>query len=239
MGKSTNLGGNPDLAQAHEVGAAVSVIQTLVHSIYGTMHYPLIRLWRLHLQMAVEAATDLEQLHRKVLEIPVADSNSRMVANEDLLLEVYSAGTKMVGNAIRAIQHLSQEIEHDFGMNNVSQNASERIKASARRLGLPTITEMSGYDGLAEMVSIRNAIEHPQATNVHQDDERQWDEVPLAWMLSDRGLLAFARFREWFETLVSDIDTVRATIPQRTVQLTVVRGIESKNSAKKSPAFKR
>jgi len=57
-------------------------------------------------------------------------------------------------------------------------------------------------------------------------------------MLSDRSLQAFGRFIKWFEQLVDEMERIRSAIPAKTVELTVVRGIESKVPSKKPPAKK-
>jgi hypothetical protein len=239
VGRSTKLVGNPELAQPHEDGAIVVVTQVLTHATLGNIIFPRQQLWRLHSHLSMEAFRRLESLHQRVLELPVDQSNMRTVRDDALLEQIYGAGSEMTANAIRTVQHLAQEIEQWKGTNLSNRSVQDRIKEAARCLGLVEIYKISGYDGLTEIADIRDSIEHPKAHNVHQGDANRWDEVPLAWMLSDKSLIAYRRFVEWFEELVRQVEAVRDAAPVVNHELTVVRGIQSLNPTKKPPSKKK
>jgi len=130
---------------------------------------------------------------------------------------------------------MAQEIEVDQGVNLTGQTLVERIKEAARLIGIEDVAAMPGYDGLIEIVNIRDGIEHPSASNTYQGGGGRWDEIPLAWMISDRSLKAFGRFLQWINAFMDHLDAARAKLPQQSVQVTVVRGIESLHQTKKPP----
>jgi hypothetical protein len=235
MGRKTNLSGNPDLGKEHKVGAQIAVIQILAHAQLGAIAYPWPRFWALHANLADEAFTRLESVHDQVLALPTDTSNMRSIHDLPLLQEIYGAGSEMVSNAVRAVQHLSEEMERVKGSVLTGSTVEERIRAATGMFGLDSRTDSPEYQGLIEILAIRDAIEHPKEANVYQGDENRWDEVPLAWMISDRSLKAFNRFSEWFGALVDEWEQCLLALPVERATLAVTRGIESKLQAKKGP----
>jgi hypothetical protein len=93
------------------------------------------------------------------------------------------------------------------------------------------------YAGLGEINGIRDALEHPQSTNTFRGDETGWSDVPLAWLMSNRSLEAWARFNRWFDRLVKDWEAHRSK-SVGPVTFTIQRGMESLLQVKKPPKAK-
>lgn len=234
-GRKTKLQSNPALAKPHEAGANVAVIQLLTHAQYGALAYLWPKLWAFELQLANEAHSKLSELHEEVLRLPVDAGNIRPVYDLELLQDIYCAGTDMVSHACRAVQHLAQQMEHNRKTTLQTTTAEERIREAAALFGINDRHLEASYQGFVEILRIRDAVEHPQADNIYQGDRNRWDEVPLAWMLSDRGLQAYARFGQWFERLATDWEDYLKAHPGPPATLTIERGIESKLQVKKPP----
>lgn len=170
-------------------------------------------------------------MHLEVLKLPLDASNMRNIFDLDFLEDIYCAGTDMVSHAVRAIQHLGERMECKMGSELQATTAMERIKEATTFLGINNHSDHPGYQGFTELLQIRDAIEHPRASNIYGVGN-DWDKVPLAWMLSERGLQAYERFRTWFDLLVTDWESYCTAHPQPTT-LSIERGIESTLPSKK------
>jgi hypothetical protein len=111
LGRSTKQRSNPALAKAHEKGAQVAVVQILTHVPHGSVAYLWPRHWRYHIQCAERSAGRILEIHRQVLTIEPSENAIRLVADEALIEDAYISGGTMVSNAVRAVQHLAEEIE--------------------------------------------------------------------------------------------------------------------------------
>ena len=234
-GRKTKVRSNPALAKPHEVGANVAVIQLLTHAKYGAIAYLWPKFWVFELRLADEAYAKLEQLHEVVLTLPPDNSNMRSIYELEFLQNIYCAGTDMVSHACRAVQHLAQQMERNSGSLLQTTTAEDRIREAATLFGLNDHHLGQGYQGFVEILRIRDAVEHPKENNIYQGDRNRWDEVPLAWILSERGLQAYERFRKWIEKLATDWEKYLKDNPGPPVTLTLERGIESLMQVKNPP----
>lgn len=139
----------------------------------------------------------------------------------------------MVSHAVRSVQHLAQLIESRKDARYESEIATERIKKATELIGLTNYQSDAGYQGYVEILRVRDAIEHPKVSAVYQGDPGRWDEVPLGWMISDRGLKAYERYSSWFGLLVADWNGYCQEHPVALNFEGLVRGVESTASAKK------
>lgn len=232
MGRKTKLQSHPGLAKPHDAGATVALLQILAHAQYGGIAYGWSEFWVFEANLADESFIKLKELHQEVLKFQPGASNMRSIYDLEFLEDIYCAGTDMVSHASRSVQHLAECIERVKGVSLRATTATERIKEAAALLGLNDHQTDPGYQGLVEILKIRDAIEHPKESNVFQGGDL-WDEVPLAWMLSERGLQAYERYSSWRELLVTNLEAYIKALPPRTITLTVERGIESKLHSKK------
>jgi hypothetical protein len=235
VGRKTKVRSNPALGKSHEVGANVAVIQLLTHARYGAISYLWPRFWVFELRLADEAHTNLKRLHGDVLNLPPNDSKMRLIHDMELLQDVYCAGSDMVSHACRAVQHLAQQMEQTSRSLLQTTTSEDRIREAAALFGLDDHHAEQNYQGFVEILRIRDAVEHPQANNIYQVDGSRWDEVPLAWMLSERALLAYERFEQWMELLTTDWENYLKSHPDPPRTLTVERGLESLLQVKKPP----
>jgi hypothetical protein len=201
----------------------------LVHDPLGTIAYAWPIHWRFHLIIADRAYERLATIHNQIEQLPPNNDDIRLVFDEDLLVEGYACGTSMVSNAVRTIRHLAREIFGQTDKPPKSTTAPEEIREATQVAGIDCRLSHPGYDDFGEIVRVRDAIEHPDQSNVYQD--RAWEQVPLAWLLSHHSLKGFVGFREWLDEIAGDWASLLATEPGAT--LTVERGMRSRHSAKK------
>lgn len=239
MGKKTKLQGDPALAKPHAAGATVVPLQTLTHDPYGAIGYSwAVEFWLFEAQLAQESFDKLKVLHERVYELPVDASAMRSIHDQELLKAIYAAGTDMVSHATRSVQHLAQCMERVKGTALHETTAPGRIKEAAALFGLDDHSTDEGYQGFVELLSFRDAIEHPTQARVFTGSPSEWDKVPLAWLISDRGLKAFERHTSWMHLLTDDWDAyLRANARPITLHIGA-RGLKSTLSAKKPPKRK-
>jgi len=224
---------NPDLVAAHTAGSVVHLLHPLVHDRHGMIAFGLPSYWAFHFQLGTENAKRLQAVHRRVLALDPGSSKIRAIHDEALLLTAYDAGSAMVSNAVRAVQHLAHEVEVVFATPLRSVTAEDRAREAASLFTDRAVHADPDYQGLAELVAIRDAIEHPKAENTNNPTE--WDRVPLAWLLSGRRPAAWQRFDLWFGRLATEWVTVHKS-RERTFEVGVRRGIASEHPTKKPPA---
>jgi hypothetical protein len=177
----------------------------------------------------------MRDLHKRVLEIEPGRSGIRFVPDEALLFEVYSTGNALVSNAVRAVQHLAEEIEHVCKQELNGKTSAERINEAAGLFSNEQLSANADYSGFGEIVGVRDALEHPQDDKVRNTTANGWTGVPLAWMLSNRSLDAWSLFHRWFSRFATHWEAHLASLPPTPGEISVQRGIESRMSVKKAP----
>jgi len=140
----------------------------------------------------------------------------------------------MVVRAVRAVQYLAEAMERLSGEKLKETTAEGRLKEATAKLNLNHYAHTPGYQGLAELLPIRDALEHPKEENVYQGDENNWDRVPLAWFISDRGIEAYDRFSEWFGLVTDDWMKYLKERNDPPTTLNLIRGIKPTLDAKKA-----
>jgi hypothetical protein len=236
MGKDQKLRSEPARAREHAAGVPVNVVQILTNDQLGAISYFQPRHWVLHAHSAEQAANELVALHQQLVSLPVNTSNAiRGIEDITYIAAVYRAGTGMVINIILALQHLCEEIERTLKIRLRESTLDDRLKEA---LGLATLAEPTtrpGYAKFVELEAIRDAIEHPKSTNTYNSAPGQWDQVPLAWFLSERGLTAFGGCSQFVKSIADDWQQ-RAKELDAPAELTVQRGIYSQRQYKKPPS---
>jgi hypothetical protein len=235
VGRSTKQKSNPALGRPHEKGAQVAVVQILTHVPHGAVAYLWPRHWTYHIQCAERSASKILEIHRQVLMIVPGENAIRLVADETVIEDAYIAGGTMVSNAVRAVQHLAEEIERTHKTGLQGATVQERIRLAAALFSQSDYSADPDYAGLNEITAIRDAIEHPQAHNTYSGDKNGWDLVPLAWTFSNRSLEAWQRFQRWFDRVATDWEAHRNFL-DAPATLTVERGVESQVQFKRPPA---
>lgn len=201
MGKSTKLIDDSNLHRAHDAGAKVVPIQVLAHSKFGTIAYQWPRHWVFHGRSAGAARDDLTRLHKRVLKLPVDNTDMRSIYDMAFLQDIYATGCRMVVESILAIQHFCEEIERCTKSVPSEGDLIERLDAALKAAQLNISKKTKGYASLIELLKIRNAIEHPKPENTYSGDSNNWDRVPLAWFISDRSINNFDSFYNFLNGL--------------------------------------
>lgn len=228
MARRPRLQSDPSLATAHETGATVYICSTVTHKQFGVIVHALPRLWMVHYDLAQDGASELYNLHRRVLGQEPDPNGMRALMDESLLRDVYDAGNRLVSNAVRCTQHLAEEIERYHRVDQPSGRVEERIR-SAMKLFSEADYRSDDYAGLTEFNGIRDAIEHPKPIS-----RAEQAIAPLSWMLSEGSLEAWQRFSRWFQLLSSDWERFRPTLDQPGT-IEVQRGMRSTYPVKKPP----
>jgi hypothetical protein len=223
-------------AEPHADGSLVHVIQVLVHEPIGALGYHWGPQTYRHAKMAEDAFVRLVELHAGLVDIQPLSGNVRLVPAE-IATEAYECGSTMVSNVVRTMRHFALNIASRVGRRPDEGRVLDELRSAAAMIGLDLRLRSSGYEALAEIVRVRDAIEHPKPENLHQGDDARWDQVPLAWILSDRSRKAYADYDAWLGPIVNDWNAWIAAQPKHPQTLTVQRGMGSAYPMKKPPAF--
>lgn len=213
-------------------GDNFAVIQMLVHNPLGTLAYPWPVHWAVHTNIAYAAYERLSAIHARIAEIAPSEDKMRTVWDEELLVEAYDCGTSMVSNAVRSVRHLAQAMTAQNTPPLTSTRVIDQIREATAAVEIDGRAGHGGYNCLGDIVRVRDAIEHPTASNVYQGDGGTWDQVPLPWLLSDQSLKAYVGYREWIDLISGDWEALLAS-REGEIKLTVTRGMRSKHPAKK------
>jgi hypothetical protein len=232
MTRRPRIRANRELARPHASGAKVIPVHPVEHSTFGAIHYVWGPLWPEHFRLAKTAAGRLASLHQRVLQIQPGTDRGRYIGDTDLLGDAYEICNAMVSHSVRAVQHLAQDIESQHRQPSRGSTSAERIREAAKLFSLKDYAGTMDYAGFGELVSIRDALEHPSNDTVYQNAD--WHKVPLAWTLSTRSAETWARFHSWFGRLVQDWEEYKKNRLQTPTTLNILmRGIESTLPLKK------
>lgn len=239
MGRKAKLRSNPALVKDHAPGAPANPLQILTHDPHGAIAYAWPPYWDFEKHLADLAFDRLKELHEEVFALSLDASNMRQIRDLDLLERIFGAGTDMISHAIRSVQHLALSMENRKSLESgkdvsfATQTAAERIKKATDQFRLNNHQGDPGYQGFSEILNKRHAVEHPKKLTVFRGGSSSWDEVPLAWILSDRSLKAYERYSSWQALLVADWNKYCQAHPLEINNGILMRGVESVVSAKK------
>jgi hypothetical protein len=221
-------------AQPHQEGAAVYLVQQLVHEPVGALAYRWSAQWQAHANLAQGAAQELELVHAQLVDVPELSGHVRLVPDA-LATTAYEAGSSMVSNVVRTLRHLAAAMVWEANIVIEYGRALDELRDATGKVGLDPLINSPGYHGAAEIVQVRDALEHPKTSNLYQGNDTDWDKVPLAWILSNRSLAAYNAYVGWLNRLGADFEAWRAARPPQPTTLTVERGIGSRYPMKKPP----
>lgn len=237
MGRKLRVSSDQALMSHHDKGASVVYAQPLVHSKFGAICFIWPRFWILEWKLARKAQRELCEVHDEILNVPVGRDNMRLLDVDDggLAVRAFDAGSRMVTHTVRSVQQLCTEIERVASHQLEGRTLEERIKEAATVAELQLDSSSPWYGALVEIVGIRDAMEHPHQDTSYNARPRDWDRVPLAWFISERGLAAYDRFESGFEALVARWETRVAEMSVPGTLRTAARGIRSEMQYKKPP----
>ena len=232
MARSIKTGPVGD-AQPHKEGSGIYVIQMLVHEPIGALAYHFVPHWPHHARLAHEAAERLQAVHAQLVEIPELSGHVRHVP-EEMAAAAYEAGTAMVSNVARTIRHLAATIIFEAGGKVSWGRALDELRDATGAVNIDPRINSAGHHAFAEMITIRDATEHPQPNNVYEASDTGWDKVPLAWLLSSRSLVTYQNYVPWLNELAADWAGWLDARPEIPTTLTVQRGMGSRYPMKKA-----
>jgi hypothetical protein len=233
-GKRHKLRSDPAHVASHAAGASVTLIQLLEHDPFGTIAFPWqANTWAHHYEATAEAAERLEALSGEILAVPADSTGTRVLSDEHLVRAIYLAGTSGVINAFLTVQHFCERLEAIADVPNHEGAIKERLGVCKQVIGLDA-TEHPRYWALAEITRVRHAVEHPQRDTSYSGENGDWDRVPLAWLISNRGVATLKAFLDWFEFLADRLLEFEMVRPTQSMMLNLgMRGMVSDVSPKK------
>lgn len=233
-GKRHKLRSDPAHVASHAAGASVTVIQLLEHDPFGTIAFPWqANTWAHHYEATAEAAERLKALSGEILAVPADSTGTRVLSDEHLVRAIYLAGTSGLINAFLTVQHFCERLEAIADVPNHEGPIKERLGVCKQVIGLDA-TEHPRYWALAEITRVRNAVEHPHRDTSYSGENGDWDRVPLAWMISNRGVATLKAFLDWFEFLADRLLEFEMVRPPQSMMLNLgMRGMVSDVSPKK------
>jgi len=213
--KSTH---DPALAKPHADGTPIQIVQPLVHTTYGTLHYECPQPYaRLYLALAHNCSDEAASLFAELIDsTDIGPSNSRHFPwdPEAMLLQRFlQAGYTFILFTYLAVEVYT--IQLFIGAYNLGQVATpdwsgvpvmDRLRSEVPKLlscHKPANELMADY---AEIGKVRDAIMHPKPANLY-DRSRTWDNVPLAWLLSERREVHHLYSKKGVEDYVHGVST--------------------------------
>lgn len=234
MGRKSEFESDPSLGREHEEGAIIQPLLISEHASLGTICIVASGTRLLHHAAAKAAYRDLRNVHDKIAQLPVDESSSRLVGSDELIAEVYDAGTRMVIGVVLTIQHLAEEIERSLPNELSGTTVEDRLSEALRGVGIELDKRDSGYAAFHQIRQRRDAVEHPKSDNTHNSGPTTWDMVPLAWFVSERAVASFEKYLAWIEGVFAAWHE-HSERTRTTQTYTVERGIRSKRQFKKPP----
>jgi hypothetical protein len=239
MGKNLKLVSDPKLAKPHEAGTVVELTQPVLHNQFGVVNFITPKFHPYHLNRAEESFKKLESLENKILELPINSDNARMIADLSFLGEIYNCGFDLVVHLYLGFDHFLLDMLSTVYLDQQRRKQANDWKTMIRLnhvlkkvLNRNDLISSSGYAKFVEIKIVRHAFNHPTTRRVYNGNVGQWDEVPLAWIISGKYKKAYKESRKLFEEL-NKIWEVEKEKYKRPGTLNVQRGIKSLHPVKK------
>lgn len=240
MGKKIKFTSDPKLAKSHDAGTVVELTQPLLHNQFGVIHFITPQFYPYHFNRAEKSFRELEEFQDKVLKLPVNRDNSRMISDLEFIGEIYNAGFDMIVHLHVGFEHflldiLKNAIKDKQGIKQFNKaNVITKLRYILKNvIDRKDLINSSGYSDFAEIEIIRHALNHPTTRRIYNGNLNQWDEVPLAWIISGKYKKAYKGARGLFDELhtVWESEKKKYEIPGRLTN--VKRGIKSLHPVKK------
>ena len=234
-GKKLKTASDPSLARPHAAGATVTVLLPSLHETYGVINVTWPRYWVLHYEGWQAAHEGLVGLDAKLLELPVDESDQRMLLDDDFRRQLYAIGNQIVVDAILTFSHLALEIARISRTEDDPKNElSQRLIAVLNSVGFGDAAAHESWAAFIELHKYRDAVMHPAEGNVYGADDGAWGSVPLAWYASGRAVTTSARAMKLATDITSFWETQKGEY-ESPATLTAKRGIRSLHQVKKPP----
>jgi hypothetical protein len=192
--------------------------------------------WAYHYEAAHTAFEELERLHVDLAAVPVGPGATRSIYDIDFIGRIYKAGSSLVSDVVRTLQHLCEEIERWTKTPMGGSTIEDRFAAASVAAGMADARTSPGYSAFQEIRKKRDAVEHPKPDNTYNGGDTTWDDVPLAWFMSERVLEAYSTYLDWINGIADSWETTKTKMPKQPTTLDVeMRGLRSLRQFKKPP----
>jgi|GEM_PF-1763027 len=242
MGKKIKMVSDPNLAKLHKAGAVVELSQPVLHSQFGSIHYLVQEMYIYHFERAEKAFQNLERYQKEILALPIKSNNVRMIADYELLRKMYMMGFDMVTHIYLGFDHFLMSV-----LMHVYSGNSQRMKIWNKREMLGRASHVIGsiyakkellktceYTGLVEIEQKRHAFNHPNARRICNANKGEWDEVPLAWIISGKYRDPYIKTMALFEKLCTFWEKEEKKYNRPGKLISVQRGMKSLHQIKKN-----
>lgn len=232
MGKKIKTKSNESLAAPHAAGAAVNVLQSSLHRVYGMINLHLPHYWIFYYEEAHSTLERLRVLDKRILAVPVHPSQSRVINDPTFIKEIFLTGTRLVTDVNLAFEYLAPEIENTVKPTSLNDDLNERLIHLARAIDFKDIPNSVLYERFSELRTVRHSIMHPKPDNTH--NLLDWAKVPLAWVVSDKCIDVGQDCIKLLRSFAQHWENVKQGF-DRPATLTAERGIQSLHSVKHAP----
>ncbi len=212
MGKNLKLNIDRSQDRAYPAGSRVMFIQHALTRLGIVSFQAQAPLYDYHGGLANKAYRKSFKLHDKVLRLPVEQPSNFRTLDEKLLPQIYTTGSELVMNTYLMFEHLSRYMlgshylpgNEDMYYSLEDRELKEKLKHITEIIGKPELLQHKGYGILfSDWEKMRHAINHPKFSNIYSADKADWDNVPIAWMVSGKHLDAFSDITFFFGELLS------------------------------------
>ena len=240
MGKKLKLVSDPKIAKPHEAGAVIELTQPVLHNQFGAIHFITPQFYPYHFNRAEKAFRELNGFQDKILALPVNSDNSRMISDLELLGNIYDAGFDMVVHLYIGFDHFLLDMLMNVINDQERRKQMNKWEAMMRLnyvlkniINRKDFINSSGYSKFAEIETKRHAFNHPTTRRIYNGNLGQWDEVPLAWIISGKYKEAYEEARKLFEELNKIWEVEKEKYKKPGTLINVQRGIKSLHPVKK------
>ncbi len=238
MAKKVKITSNPDLAQPHKKGAEVKWFQSLIHKPMGTISYEFPQYFAMYFDYADASYSQLKALEEELLKVPVDNKCRILDLNNDIYWSIFFWGNHLILHIVLTVEHLVLCMQAALGTvpqtKEDSKELSERFLEALKGVGFRDIRSEIGFQKLTEIINIRNKIMHPHPTSLTIPSPEKWDNVPIAWILSEKDLDAYEKYRALILEIINYWYEEEKKY-KTTVSLTVQRGIQFEHDVKNPP----
>lgn len=212
MGKQLNLKVDRSKNQAYPAGSRVMFIQHALTKLGIVSFQAQAPLYDYHGDLANKAYRKSFKLHDEVLRLPIEQLSNFRTLDEKLLSRIYTTGSDLVMNTYLIFEHLSRYmLGNQYLPSNQETYFSledKELKEKLRHIIIevlhqPALLQHRGYGVLfSNWEKMRHAINHPKFSNIYSADKANWDNVPIAWMVSGKHIRAFSDITFFFGELL-------------------------------------
>lgn len=244
MGKKIQIESDANLAKSHEAGATVELTQPSLHPRFGLIHYLSFQIHIFQIKISEKYFENLERSQEKVLETEVGPGNIRLITEPELLMDIYQNGLGLMVNTYLAFDcflfHALLNIFKEDTVKLAELNSKEwdTIKKLGEFLELTNNKHLVNSDGYTAFIQIkekRDAFSHINSDRYYNAKDGQWDEVPLAWIVSGKYKDPYKKATVFLEKLMSIWDKEKPKYDKPGVISGLVRGMSSLHSVKNPP----